>query len=529
MRVVTSGEMRELDRWAIREVGVPGVVLMENAGRGVMRAMAKEFGDPSRLSIAIACGKGNNGGDGFVVARHLLNLGASVTVLLLGRIGEVRGDARVNLDIVRKMGMPIEEITGERKLGLMKRRLKDCDLIVDAIFGTGFKGEAKRIVGKSIGLINSSGIPVVAIDIPSGVNSDNGSAPGPTVKASITCTMNLLKAGLVLYPGREFCGDIYLVDIGSPRLEPKGPWVELVGKELIRGLLPSRPPSGHKGSFGRLLVVGGSRGMSGAAALASYSALRSGAGLVYLAIPQSLNQSMEASLTEVITIPLPETPEGSISMHALSEIKALLTRVDVLALGPGLSTDPETGELVRRLVPKLRIPTVVDADGLNNLVPDPGVVKKVRAPLVLTPHPRELSRLIKKTIPQIEGDRIGFAQKAAKEFGCALVLKGAPTVTAEPEGCAWVNPTGNSGLATAGSGDVLTGVIGGMLAQGLSPLDSGIVGAYLHGLAGDFASEEVTPYGVVAGDVMDMIPEAIADVLEERREDLDEPVLRRVG
>ncbi len=527
MRVVTATEMREMDSWAIERLGVPGVVLMENAGRGVVRIIGNGFGGPSGLRVAIVCGGGNNGGDGSVIARWLANVGASVRIFLLSKSGQVRGDARTNLDIAIGMGIRMDEVFEERRLGLMRRGFKGCDLIVDAIFGTGFRGEAKGIPGRAIDLINDSGVPAVSVDVPSGLNSDNGSVEGPCVRAVLTATMGLPKRGLLLYPGRGFVGDLYLVDIGTPHLHIKGPSLELVERNTVRQLIPPRPPNGHKGSFGHLLVVGGSRGMSGAAALTSYSALKSGAGLVYLAIPESLNTPMEAALTEVITIPLPETPEGCLSIHALPQIEDLLAKVDVLALGPGLSTNDNTGRLVRALLPRLKLPTVIDADGLNLVVKEPKILRKVKAPLMITPHPGELSRLIGKTISEIERDRVGYSQSVARDLKSVLVLKGAPTVIANTDGSAHINPTGNSGLATAGSGDVLTGIIGAMLAQGLSPVGSGIVGAYLHGLAGDIAAEEVTPYGVVAGDVVDMVPEAIREVFSEEREDREQPILRR--
>lgn len=517
MKLVTAEQMRSIDTRAIEDMSVPGVALMENAGRGVFSVIEEEIGEVEDLSFAIVCGKGNNGGDGFVVARFLKNAGAEVASYLLGAKSEVKGDAKTNLDIALKAKIEVVEIKSETSVSKLEEGLNAADVAVDAIFGTGFKGAADGLPAKVIEALNQFKGIVFSVDVPSGLDSTTGQAEGPCVVADVTATLCLPKTGLLLYPGRECAGDVYVVDIEVPSaaIEKEKVKVELIEESYVESALPARPHGAHKGTFGHLLVVAGSPGMTGAAALASMSALKAGCGLVTLAIPASLNDVMEVKLTEVMTLPLPETESRTFAAGGLDAILSFLERADALAIGPGLSTNPETRKLVLKLLPEVKCPTVVDADGLNCLSFDMSVIRKCKAPLVLTPHPGEASRLIGTSASEIDRERIHYAISISKRFSSTLVLKGAPTVVASTDGLAHVNPTGNSGMATGGSGDVLTGMIGGFLAQGVEGFEASRIAVYLHGLAGDIGAERVTEYSLVAGDIMENIPLAIKECLGE--------------
>lgn len=512
--------MKKIDSRAIRGMSVPGVSLMENAGHGIFSVIREEVGEVEGLSFAIVCGKGNNGGDGFVIARWLANSDADVTAFLLGRRSEVKGDAKVNLDIAVKSGIEVVEIRGPASMSKLEEGLRHADIAIDAIFGTGFEGAARGLPATAIEILNAFEGVLISVDVPSGLDSTTGDVQGPCILADVTATLCLPKRGLILYPGRGYAGDVYVVDIGVPAaaIEAEEVKVEIVDLGHVLSLFPMRPSSAHKGRFGHVLVVAGSAGFTGAAALSSMSALKAGCGLVTLGIPESLNDMMAAKLTEVMTLPLPETPGRTLSSRALDRILKFLKKADVLAIGPGISTNPETRELVSELVPRLTCPAVIDADGLNNLASDTSLIRKCKAPLVLTPHPGEASRLIGASATDIDRNRIDYAIAMSKEFSCTVVLKGAPTVTANQEGFANVNSTGNSGMATGGSGDVLTGMIAGFLAQGMEGFDASTLAVYLHGLAGDIAAEANTEYSLVAGDILENIPLAIKECMTE---DLD--------
>jgi NAD(P)H-hydrate epimerase len=517
MKVVTAEEMRRIDCLAIEKMGIPGVVLMENAGRGVVSVMEEELGELEGLSVEIVCGKGNNGGDGFVVARFLANRGCGVEVYLLGRKADVKGDAKVNLNLAIKAAIDVREVRSGASLAKLEEGLRRADIVVDAVFGTGFKGAARGIPRKAIELINAFDGPVFSIDVPSGLDSTKGQVEGPCVVADVTATMCLPKTGLLLYPGRIHAGDVYVIDIGVPdsAAEKEGIALELLDRDFVKRALPVRAPFAHKGGFGHLLVVAGSPGMTGAAALASMSALRVGCGLVTLAVPASLNDIMEIKLTEVMTLPVPQTPSRTFGPESVEPIASFLANVDALAVGPGLSASEDTEEFMRRLLPLVKCPTVIDADGLNALSRDATVLRKARAPLVLTPHPGEASRLIGAEASVIDALRIDYCVRLSKSFASTVVLKGAPTVVACSDGSLGLNPTGNSGMATGGSGDVLTGMIGGFLAQGVESYDSAAASVYLHGLAGDLGALEKSEYCLVAGDILDYIPMAFRECMED--------------
>jgi hydroxyethylthiazole kinase-like uncharacterized protein yjeF len=439
------------------------------------------------------------------------------------------------------MGLPITEVLKKEKIPSKI----EADLIVDAFFGTGFSGEITGFTKDVVEIINSSGIRVISVDIPSGLHADTGQFAGPCIKAERTVTMALPKIGHFFFPGKEMSGKVSVVDIGVPEhvIEKENINLNLITEEDVKKMLPKRPGDAYKGTCGRVVLIAGSTGLTGAASLASLSSLRAGAGMAILGIPQSLNPILEIKLTEVMTKPLPDVrKKGALALRGLGEIRELLKWGDCCALGPGLGQHFETIELVRRLVSKINMPTVIDADGLNAIARDVSILKECQAPLILTPHIGELSRLNGVPIGEIAKDRIKYASDFAKEYNCVLVFKGAPTIISEPSGMnhtahtsgqTYVNPTGNAGMATAGSGDVLTGIIVGLLAQMLmlkkveNPaegggeeikkimLDSALAGVYIHGLSGDLAKEEKGEMGMIAGDMLEKIPDTLLKIVNE--------------
>jgi hydroxyethylthiazole kinase-like uncharacterized protein yjeF len=518
MRLVVSEQMRKIDKITIEKIGIPGLELMEKAGLGSALVGKKILDEKVKgKKVIIFCGKGNNGGDGFVVGRYLSKWGAKVEFYLLGKKEEVKGDALANLKKVISLKLTIKQVFREKEL---PAELK-ADLIVDAIFGTGFKGKATGLEEKVIQVINSSRIKVLSIDIPSGLEADTGSVEGICVKADYTPTMGLPKIGQFFFPGKSFCGKVEVIDIGVPQkvIEDQKFNLNLITEEEVKNIIPRRPGDAHKGTCGKVLLIAGSTGMTGAATLASLSCLKAGAGMSILGIPKSLNEIMEIKLTEVMTKPLPDVKKrGALALRGLGEIMQVLKWADCVALGPGLGQHFETIELVRKLVTKVELPMVIDADGLNAIARDSSILNQTKAPLILTPHIGELSRLINVPIDEIEKNRMKYARESVNKFNCVLVFKGAPTIIGEPEGQVYVNPTGNAGMATAGSGDVLTGIIVGLLAQMIflkdqdikkSMLECALAGVYIHGLCGDLAKEEKGEMGMIAGDMMEKLPEAL--------------------
>jgi hydroxyethylthiazole kinase-like uncharacterized protein yjeF len=518
--LATAEEMRRADRRATERYGVPSLLLMENAGRGATDALERVLGPVRGRRVAVVCGRGNNGGDGFVVARHLLARGASVGVWLLGRAGDVQGDARVNLEALERAGEHVIEVADRESPDFrdLYGKLMAADLVVDALLGTGVRGPATGAIAGAIEAVNiaaAEGRPVLALDLPSGLPSDGEAPAGPVVRARVTVTFGLPKLGLILPAGAALAGQLEIADLGIPRA-----WLEegiptaLIEAADVRALLPLRPAEAHKGSYGHLLVVAGSVGRTGAAVLACLGALRAGTGLVTCATPASQQPVVAAQLPEPMTEPLPETAARSISTKAVERIVELLGRMDALALGPGLGLDPETRAAVETLVREVERPMVVDADALTALAGKPGLCRDARAPRLLTPHPGEAARLLGCTIAEVQRDRIASARRLAAESGAIVALKGARTVVADPEGRVTLNPTGNPGMATGGTGDVLTGVTGGLLAQGVPAASALALAVYLHGLAGDLAAAARGEAGLVAGDVAGALPAAIRRVLD---------------
>lgn len=510
MKLTTSQEMRTLDQRSIGEYGVPGIVLMENAAFQTVKVLREKYGRLLEGKVFIFCGKGNNGGDGLAIARHLANSGHGVEIILLAEPGSVQGDAAVNLNIVQKMSLPIHAATGPEKLHALADRISGNGLVIDAIFGTGLANAPTGLFKDAIELINALPNQVLSVDIPSGLNSDTGRVDGPCVHANVTVTFGLPKRAHFLTPASNFVGRLEVVDISIPaRLtEELDTQVAAMEMEEIASLLRPLPQDSHKGNFGHLVVVGGSEGKGGAPAMAALSGLRSGAGLVTLAVPRKIHQSIETGLPEVMSFPLQETEDNSIAEGAAKKLVPFLKDKNAVALGPGIRTNPATGRFFREIVGNVTCPLVIDADGLNILAKEKDILMGLKGRAVLTPHPGEMARLTDTTAQEVQERRLEAALELAEKIGCVVVLKGAGTVIALPDGRAFINTTGNPGMATAGTGDVLTGIIGGFLAQGHGLENSAKIGVFLHGLAGDIAAVELGERSLMAGDVIRAIPKA---------------------
>jgi NAD(P)H-hydrate epimerase len=518
IKVVTTEEMQELDQIAIKQFGIPGAILMENAALGVVNKITEKFGDVENKNIFIFCGKGNNGGDGFAVGRHLFNRKANIYIILAAKKSDLTGDTLLNANIIQRI------INDRRAVNILMliqlasiRDLKQYpvpDIIIDALFGTGIKGNIERLSKDMIEYINSSQKPVIAIDIPSGLNGSTGEIGNIAVKANLTITMALPKIGLLINKGPELCGEVSIADISVPNqiLSKNKSKTFLLQAEDITQIFPKRSYDAYKYSCGKVFILAGSLGLTGAATMCSESALRSGAGAVILGIPESLNIAMEEKLTEVMTLPLPETSEKSLSLKGLKNIIEYVNWADVVLIGPGISQNKDTKKLIQNLLTEMKKPVVIDADGLNNLQENTDLLKKYPGELIITPHYGELSRLIKTPTSTIAKERIQIARKVSKEFGVTVILKGAPSVIADKEENVYINSTGNPGMATAGSGDVLAGLVAGFFAQTIKPLDSALLGTYIHGLAGDFAKEELGAQSLLATDIEKNIYKALKKV-----------------
>lgn len=515
MELLTGEQMRNVDRRAIDGMGIPSLLLMESAGAGVARALLEDYPDLRASTVVVICGRGNNGGDGLVVARHLLRAAVPLRVALLGSAGAVKGDAAVNLAAARASGVTVAEIEDRRSWDRFGSDWPVDPVVVDAILGTGVRGGASGLAGEVIEDLNRREARVVSIDLPSGLNADLSRPQGSVVVARRTYTLCRPKLALALEPAARLAGEWSVVPIGIPdsAVREERPTIEWLDAAAVRALLPARPVDSNKGTFGHLLAVAGSAGKSGAAILLARGALRSGVGLVTVATPSSNQERVAVQQAEVMTEALPETAGGALSRSASATALRLLEARDALALGPGLGTDAETRAAVLAILARRRTPAVLDADGLNAFAlggkRSRARLKAGRHPLVLTPHPGEAARLLDCETREIQADRLEAAGELARGTGATVVLKGHRTLVAMPDGHVAVNATGNSGMATGGTGDVLTGMIGAWLARGLSSWDASRLGVFAHGLAGDLAARRTGEEGMIAGDLIDEIPAAL--------------------
>jgi hydroxyethylthiazole kinase-like uncharacterized protein yjeF len=519
VRVLNAQQMREADRRTIVDVGIPSIVLMENAGRQVVAAIESAYEALTSMHVAILCGRGNNGGDGFVVARTLLERDTDATVYLLGQAAEVKGDARTNLDVLRALGADIVEIADAAAWELHGTDVLGSDLIVDALVGTGLTAPLAGLMETVVADVNASTRSVVAIDLPSGLSADRPDPIGPTMHASMTITLGAPKLPLVLPPGEALAGNLVIAEIGIPRAvidEVEGPWVELLTKEGMRPLVEPRSPDSHKGDYGRVLIVAGSRGKIGAAGLAALAALRSGAGLVTVATPTSSLPTVAALGLEFMTLGLAEDAEGRVIASAVDQVLSVAS--DVIAVGPGLGRSDEVKAFVHSLVERSGVPVVIDADGIQAFAGAPDrLVGRDGIDLIITPHPGEMASLTGLSIDEVQGHRLDVARDFATTHRVHVVLKGHRTIIASPEGRTFINLTGNPGMATGGTGDVLTGAVAAWMGQLLDAEAAAKIAVYLHGLAGDLAEADEGEVGLVAGDVVDRLGEAVLELTARRK------------
>ncbi|MCC6749565.1 MAG: NAD(P)H-hydrate dehydratase [Deltaproteobacteria bacterium] len=514
MRVCTAAQMRELDRRTIEEYGVPSLVLMECAGRGVADLIRRERG-ASGQRVVVLCGAGNNGGDGFVAARHLASAGAQVTTYLVGSADGLTPDARVNLQILERLGADLRTIAAPEELDAEETIFASATVIVDALLGTGLRSEVRDPARRTIERANRCRALRVAVDIPSGLDADTGAVLGVAFAADHTVTFGYPKVALVSHPGCERVGRLQVVDIGIPRqLEERATFAaELLEEAGVAPRLAARPAWGHKGTHGHLLVVAGSPGKTGAALLCGEAVLRSGAGLCTIAAPAPALAALECKTRELMLTPLlPEGAEPSDSDDVFAHLLAQVAGKAAVALGPGIPRGEGMARLIARLVRESPVPLVIDADGLNELAPQLPVLAEARVPVLLTPHPGEMATLTGSSVDRIQADRLGVATAFAQQHGVYLALKGARTIVASPDGRAFINPTGNAGLGSAGTGDVLTGLVGGLVAQKNDPLDALLVGVYVHGLAGDRAAARLGGRGMLAGDLLVEVGRVLKDL-----------------
>jgi NAD(P)H-hydrate epimerase len=510
MLVVTAEEMREMDRRTIQKYDVPSLTLMERAGAGITQALLERFGRLAKKGVLIVAGKGNNGGDGLVVARLLKKKRIPCEVALLARQDELSPDAAHNLRAFLKLKGKVTEINANG-LDLLAQRLSKNALVADAILGTGIKSEVRGLFAEVITMLNASGLPIVAADIPSGLDTDKGTPLGVSIQAEMTVALAYPKLGEVIYPGVKYVGDLVVADIGiAPEAVAEvAPRTELLDRETIRWLVPRREPDTHKGIYGHALIVAGSRGKTGAAILASRAAMRTGAGLVTLAAPRSLNNILAGALVEAMTELLPENPSEEMEILSDGDWRRLLERKNALLLGPGIGVNAATQNALRWLLRHLAMPWVIDADALNSLTLEIDRLRHAKTAPILTPHPGEMARLTGKSTAEVNADRIGLARGFATENRCYVVLKGARTVMATPAGWVFINPTGNPGMASGGMGDVLAGILTALLGQGLSAEDAMKLGVYVHGFVGDSVAEARGEIGLIASDIIESLPSGL--------------------
>lgn len=521
MYVVTPKEAIEIDNNAIDKFGIPGIVLMENAAIRTVDIIEREY--PALLNsgkVLVLVGAGNNGGDGLAIARHLMLEGVDVQVILFFPEDKLTGDAKLNLDIYKRLGGYIELITSEEHMANFDQILSQGDLIIDSIFGTGIARNIEGVIFETIEKVNKSHVPVVAVDMPSGINGEDGQVMGAGIRANHTVSYGYAKRGQILYPGREYTGKLHIAPISLPKDSAKTLEVKaftLDDREMAIKL-KDRPRDGHKGIFGKVGVIAGSLGLAGAACLTSMAALKGGAGLVTLGCPASLGPIFQSKITEVMAYPLEDGGRGHLSREAIPEIHDFLKDKDVLAIGPGLGSKCDGLEILRYILGQFDISIIMDADALNHISKDRKLLSSYRGSIVVTPHPGEMARLTGKGVEKILSSPIETASEFAGDMGVIVLLKGATSVVAHPDGRIYMNTSGNSGMGTGGSGDILTGLVAALTAQGYFPYDAAVYGCYIHGRAGDYAKEKWGDTGMLAGDVLNELPLVFKDIYNLKKQ-----------
>ncbi len=526
MKILTAGQMGEVDRLTTEIYKIPSILLMENAGRSLADELDRTLPGLSNKTIYVFCGKGNNGGDGFVAARYLFLRGAMPLVVLFADPAGLKGDALTNWDIIQSLGVPVKVVPAPADAASFLTKAPVPEVIIDALFGTGLSKPIGREFEPVLDWINKAGNHtfVASVDIPSGCLADSGVIPGPAVKASLTVTFSALKPALVLPPAAQNAGRVVVAPIGSPAglLENPEYKMQLIDAEQVRRALPPRVRDSHKGSYGHVYVVAGSRGKSGAALMTGMAALRSGAGLVTLWLPESLQHDVVGKFPELMIEPVPETNEGTPDLRAAEKVLSYANQADVLVVGPGVTTQAETRQAIRELLRCSPVPVVLDADGINAFASDAGSLRNDNGmAVIVSPHPGEMARLLGRTIDEVQKRRLETARECAEPCQCFAILKGYQTVLAAPSGHIFINSTGNPGMATGGSGDILAGMLGRFVAgwkrryhgADMKALCDHLSAAvYLHGLAGDLAAEEMGEESMVATDLIPHLPAAFKRV-----------------
>ncbi|RJP24789.1 MAG: NAD(P)H-hydrate dehydratase [Deltaproteobacteria bacterium] len=521
MKVATARQMAELDRVTIHTYGIPSLVLMENAGRSctdrIFRILEEKVGAPQEASVAVVCGKGNNGGDGMVIARHLHNRGVYVEVFLLGETAELSADAKTQHDILRRMDVEIRVVRDTEGVEDLRTYLEEVHLCVDAILGTGLSSPLEGTIRDVVEVVNLSMATVFAVDLPSGIDATTGRILGEAIRADYTGTFGLLKLGHVLLPGSIHCGETEIYDIGIPSRAVFDAEIktEALDEQIVKSMLSVRPPDFHKGDAGRVYIVGGSPGMTGAPCLAGLAALRMGAGLITVVTPASLRPIVESKQMEVMCAGIRDDGTGYFSPAMIPELLEVVSKADVLVIGPGMGANGSMPEFLKELLPKIKVPFLLDADALNALAGQASLLQSAGAPCIVTPHPGEMSRLTRESIESIEMSRLDSARHLAEEERVTVILKGARTVVATPKGDLFINTTGNPYMASGGMGDALAGMVAALASQGLSPTDAACAGVFLHGMSADLLVREHPMTPVTATDVIGNIPGALQHTLGE--------------
>lgn len=501
MKVSSVKEMRDLDKAAIEKYGIADELLMENAGLAVFQVLCEHIGIRNKRFV-VFCGGGNNGGDGFVIARKIHSNGGLVRVLLSGSPDKYKGVAKLNHDILAKLPVPMDTIDSTEAV---KSDMHHCDAVIDAIFGTGLTRDVEGKYADIIRLVNNSKKPVISVDIPSGVNGDNGKIMGISVQADYTVTFGLPKLGNMLYPGYQRGGRLYVTHISFPPAMYEDLRIQINEPVTI----PHRRAHGHKGDFGEALFIAGAAGYYGAPYFAALSFLKAGGGYSRLAVPKSITPFIANKGSEIVFIPQKETEEGSIALENKTALMELISKMDFVVIGPGLSLSEETQRLTRELVEIIEKPVLIDGDGITAVAENPDLIKKRNAPTIITPHLGEMSRITKMGVPDLDKNKVEIVQNTARQLGAIIVLKGAHSLIGYPDGNLYINISGNSGMATAGSGDVLTGTIAAMHGLGLDVEDAVRKGVFLHGFAGDLAAENIGEDGMTAQDILEHLPQAL--------------------